>query len=66
MLQVEQNEMKTDAKIDMLHKSGLFGKSTSKPKPRKSNISEDTEDEEEVDFSMSIVSGNFNTRSIID
>lgn len=66
MLQVEQNEMKTDAKIDMLHKSGLFGKGVSKPKTRKSNISEDTEDDEEVDFSMSIVRGNFNAYSIID
>jgi kinesin family protein 20 len=25
MLQLEQNELKTDAKIDMLHQAGFFG-----------------------------------------
>lgn len=52
--------MKTDAKIDMLHRSGLFGKSESKSpsKPKKtrpSYVSEDIKDEEEVDLSMSVV-----------
>lgn len=51
--------MKTDAKIDMLHKSGLFGKGTAS-RARKSGISEDTEDEEEVELSMSVVRDNSN------
>jgi kinesin family member 20 len=49
--------MKTDAKIDMLHQSGLFGKSPAKlRRARKSDVSEDIEDEEEVARSISIVS----------
>lgn len=48
--------MKTDAKIDMLHQSGLFGKGPSKMKARQSDITEDMEEEEEVELSMSTVS----------
>ncbi|KAG5654024.1 hypothetical protein H0H81_008038 [Sphagnurus paluster] len=53
MKELEQNELKTDAKIDMLHQSGLFGspiKKTQAPRPP-SDISED----EEHDVEMSII-----------
>ena len=43
--------MKMDAKIDMLHRSGLFGKTPGKAK----RVIEDLEEEEDV--RMSIVSG---------
>lgn len=46
--QLEQNELKTDAKIDMLHQSGLFGSPVKKPQYRRtpSDLSEDEEDVE--------------------
>jgi hypothetical protein len=47
--------MKNDAKIDMLHQSGLFGKAPAKSRARPSDISEDME-EEEVAQSMATVS----------
>jgi hypothetical protein len=50
--QFEANELKTDAKIDMLHQSGLFGS------PNKANrrvIVEDDISEEEGDVEMSLV-----------
>ncbi|KIM85470.1 hypothetical protein PILCRDRAFT_817501 [Piloderma croceum F 1598] len=51
MNEVERSEMKNDAKIDMLHQSGLFGKAPAKSRARPSDISEDME-EEEVTQSM--------------
>jgi hypothetical protein len=49
--------MKMDAKIDMLHQSGLFGKGTPPSSASAmTNESEDIEDEEEVARSMSTVS----------
>lgn len=48
--------MKNDAKIDMLHQSGLFGKAPARSsRARPSDISEDME-EEEVALSMTTVS----------
>lgn len=55
LLKVERNEMKTDAKIDMLHQSGLFGKrSGARSKGRESEVTDEIE--EEVELSMSTVS----------
>ncbi|KAJ7124772.1 kinesin-like protein [Mycena crocata] len=50
MNEVQQNEMKTDAKIDMLHQSGLFGSPVKRPQSRSANsgISE----EEDVEMSL--------------
>lgn len=49
--------MKTDAKIDMLHQSGLFGKrSGARSKGRESEVTDEIEEEEEVELSMSTVS----------
>lgn len=45
MSEVERNEMKTDAKIDMLHRSGMFG-------ARQPRMSEDTIDEGESILSV--------------
>jgi hypothetical protein len=42
--------MKTDAKIDMLHQSGMFGKSPTNSRTRKSDVSDDPS-------MMSVVSG---------
>ncbi|THU91649.1 kinesin-domain-containing protein [Dendrothele bispora CBS 962.96] len=51
MKSIEQNEMKTDAKIDMLHQSGLFGSPVKKPsRPVEQDLSE--EEEDEVDRSL--------------
>ncbi|KAJ7630551.1 kinesin-like protein [Roridomyces roridus] len=50
MSEVEQNEMKTDAKIDMLHQSGLFG-SPVKRQPLRSAAS-DISEEEHVEQSL--------------
>ncbi|KAF9458348.1 P-loop containing nucleoside triphosphate hydrolase protein [Collybia nuda] len=44
MAELEQNELKTDAKIDMLHQSGLFGSPAKKAQPRR--VSNDTLEEE--------------------
>ncbi|KAF5375059.1 hypothetical protein D9758_000107 [Tetrapyrgos nigripes] len=53
MKEIEQNELKTDAKIDMLHQSGLFASPVKKPtRPIADDISEDEEDEEEIDRSL--------------
>lgn len=46
LAKMERNEMKTDAKIDMLHQSGLFGKhSGAKSKGRESEMTDDIEEE---------------------
>jgi hypothetical protein len=49
-LQWEQNELKTDAKIDMLHQSGLFGSPVKMARQPVDNMSE------EEDVEMSLVS----------
>lgn len=55
LAKVERNEMKTDAKIDMLHQSGLFGnRGGARSKGRESKMTDDIE--EEVQLSMSTVS----------
>ncbi|KAI0067955.1 kinesin-domain-containing protein [Artomyces pyxidatus] len=48
MNEVEQNEMKMDAKIDMLHQSGLFGKTPGKAK----RVLEDLDEEDDVERSI--------------
>jgi hypothetical protein len=40
--------MKTDAKIDMLHQSGLFGNGTTNARTSVSDISEDVEEGQSV------------------
>jgi len=47
---LEQNELKTDAKIDMLHKAGLFGSPMKLQQQVFSN-----EEEEAADVEMSLV-----------
>ncbi|KDQ54883.1 hypothetical protein JAAARDRAFT_37996 [Jaapia argillacea MUCL 33604] len=59
MNEVEQSEIKTDAKIDLLHKSGLFGKSTGKakglmPPPPPPIVIEEEEEESEIEVDMSL------------
>lgn len=54
---MEQNEHKMDAKIDMLHKSGMLGRPiqpATKQPPVETNDSEleDIEEEDEVDASL--------------
>ncbi|CAA7258737.1 unnamed protein product [Cyclocybe aegerita] len=49
MAEFEQNELKTDAKIDMLHQSGLFG-SPAKANRRPLDQDEMSEDEEDVEM----------------
>ncbi|KAJ8517057.1 hypothetical protein ONZ45_g5728 [Pleurotus djamor] len=56
MNEVERNEMKTDAKIEFLHQSGLFNSPTKRPQP----VLEESEDEishiiEELDVEMDLV-----------
>ncbi|KAF7340043.1 Kinesin-like protein [Mycena venus] len=48
MNEVQANEMKTDAKIDMLHQSGLFGSPVKRRQPPASDLSE----EEDVEMSL--------------
>ncbi|KAA1468476.1 kinesin-domain-containing protein [Dentipellis sp. KUC8613] len=48
MNEVEQNEMKMDAKIDMLHRSGLFGKTPGKAR----RVVEDLEEEEDIEMGI--------------
>ncbi|KAI0052900.1 kinesin-domain-containing protein [Auriscalpium vulgare] len=48
MNEVRQNEMKMDAKIDMLHQSGLFGKTPGKAK----RVIEELDEEEDVENSI--------------
>ncbi|KAF8202929.1 kinesin-like protein [Pholiota molesta] len=50
MSEFEQNELKTDAKIDMLHQSGLFGSPTKAN--RRSIIEESYSEEEDVETSL--------------
>ncbi|KAL0578476.1 hypothetical protein V5O48_003525 [Marasmius crinis-equi] len=56
MKEVEQNEVKTDAKIDMLHQSGLFTspmKRRPMPQPQlDSDEDQDSEEEEDVEMSL--------------
>ncbi|KAK7468596.1 hypothetical protein VKT23_003100 [Stygiomarasmius scandens] len=53
MKSIEQNEMKTDAKIDMLHQSGLFGSPVKKPSRL---VEEDLSEEEEEEVDRSLIS----------
>ncbi|KAF9269962.1 kinesin-domain-containing protein [Marasmius fiardii PR-910] len=56
MKEVEQNEVKTDAKIDMLHQSGLFASPIKKRQLQvESDEEEDLDEEEEEDVEMSLV-----------
>ncbi|KAJ8083705.1 hypothetical protein PM082_002471 [Marasmius tenuissimus] len=56
MKEVEQNESKTDAKIDMLHQSGLFASPVKRPQPQPQFESDDDQDsEEEDDVEMSLI-----------
>ncbi|KAJ3513053.1 hypothetical protein NLJ89_g3159 [Agrocybe chaxingu] len=52
MAEFEQNELKTDAKIDMLHQSGLFG---SPAKTTRRPLYQEDMSEEEEDIEMSLV-----------
>ncbi|KAF8807283.1 kinesin-domain-containing protein [Phlegmacium glaucopus] len=54
MSELEQNESKTDAKIDMLHQSGLFGSPSKKP-ARYSLDDEISEEGEEEDVEASLI-----------
>jgi len=57
MKEVEQNESKTDAKIDMLHQSGLFASPVKRRQPQPQLDSDEEQDsEEEEDVEMSLVS----------
>ncbi|KAJ7169442.1 kinesin-like protein [Mycena filopes] len=60
MNEVQQNEMKTDAKIDMLHQSGLFAspvKRLQPPRTAPSELSEEEEEEDDVEMSLAIEHG---------
>lgn len=57
MSELEQNELKTDAKIDMLHKAGLFG-SPMKQQRRSVVTFSDEEEEEAADVEMSLMNQN--------
>lgn len=50
--QVQANEMKTDAKIDMLHQSGLFGSPVKRRQPERDLSEEEEEEEEDVEMSL--------------
>ncbi|KAJ6574651.1 P-loop containing nucleoside triphosphate hydrolase protein [Mycena capillaripes] len=50
MKEVQQNEMKTDAKIDMLHQSGLFGSPVKRPQPP--STASDLSEEDHVEMSL--------------
>lgn len=60
MLQLEQNELKTDAKIDLLHKAGLFGSPMKLPRHSIPTFSDEEEDEEVADVEMSLVRSQVN------
>ncbi|KAJ7456551.1 kinesin-like protein [Mycena latifolia] len=49
--EVQQNEMKTDAKIDLLHQSGLFGSPVKRPQARSAAAS-DISEEDDVELSL--------------
>ncbi|RDB29118.1 Kinesin-like protein KIF20B [Hypsizygus marmoreus] len=51
MNELEQNELKTDAKIDMLHQSGLFGSPVKKSQNRRP-LSDLSEEENDVEMSL--------------
>ncbi|KAJ7102378.1 kinesin-like protein [Mycena belliarum] len=51
MNEVHRNEEKTDAKIDMLHQSGLFGSPVKRPQPRSATAS-DISEEDDVEMSL--------------
>lgn len=61
--QLEQNEIKTDAKIDLLHKAGLFGSPMKLQRHSLPTFSDDEEDEEAADVEMSLVSSEINSFS---
>jgi len=48
---LEQNELKTDAKIDMLHRAGLFGS----PMKIQNQALSDQEEEEAANVEMNLV-----------
>ena len=48
--QLEQNELKTDAKIDMLHQSGLFGMPSKKP--ARYDVGDEISEEEDIASSL--------------
>ncbi|KAJ7823570.1 kinesin-like protein [Mycena olivaceomarginata] len=52
MHEVQANEMKTDAKIDMLHQSGLFGSPVKRRQPERDLSEEEEEEEEDVEMSL--------------
>ncbi|RXW18928.1 hypothetical protein EST38_g6927 [Candolleomyces aberdarensis] len=51
MSEMERNEMKTDAKIDMLHQAGLFGS----PMKVRTGVGYDSSEDEEEDVEMSLI-----------
>ncbi|EKM83490.1 hypothetical protein AGABI1DRAFT_50654 [Agaricus bisporus var. burnettii JB137-S8] len=55
MSELEQNEIKTDAKIDLLHKAGLFGSPMKLQRHSLPTFSDDEEDEEAADVEMSLL-----------
>lgn len=59
--EVEQNELKTDAKIDLLHRSGFIGRSPMKAGKR----SQTTEELEENDVEMNLVSSSMSHTNAI-
>lgn len=52
---LEQNELKTDAKIDMLHKAGLFGSPVKMQQQHIAIFSDEEEEDEAADVEMSLV-----------
>lgn len=52
--QFEQNELKTDAKIDMLHKAGLFNGPVKRQHPVPA-FSDEEDEEDAADVEMSLV-----------
>ena len=62
-MKLEQNEMKTDAKIDMLHQSGLFSSPIKKPQFQHLHRGDRSE---ERDVEMSLVSGKLGRESPVN
>ncbi|KAF9452579.1 kinesin-domain-containing protein [Macrolepiota fuliginosa MF-IS2] len=55
MSELVQNELKTDAKIDLLHKAGLFGSPVKKQQHSTATFSDEEEEEEAADVEMSLI-----------